>query len=221
MPQEADFTTLARAAQRLRVPTTDAELPAQLTAASVALAEWLGYPAHLREGVVETVPSEGGRYLVLRSGSVRRLTRVEVDGQEVPAAEYSLDSPRQGRILRRRGRWPFTGDWSRGVAPIPLAAHDTGEVVVSFDAGWRTPGQVALALAADASSTLQSDLPSTLEEAVLVTLTALRSGAGRDPNVVSRSLGGGSISWAAVRLAVPDLAQQLAQPHRKHLRRTA
>src|SRR6218665_3745251 len=101
MPTEVDFTTLARAAARLRVPPTDAELPAQLTAASQALADWLGYEAHLREGVVETVPSEGGRHLFLRAGAVRRLTRVTVDGAEVPAEEYFLESPRLGRILRR------------------------------------------------------------------------------------------------------------------------
>ena len=221
MPTEVDFTTLTRAATRLRVSPTDAELPAQLTAASQALADWLGYEAHLREGVVETVPSEGGRHLFLRAGAVRRLTRVTVDGAEVPAEEYFLESPRLGRILRRRGRWPFTGEWAQGVTTWPFSSHDTGGIAVTFDAGWLTPGQVALALEADASSTLVSDLPAPLEEAALVTLTALRSAAGRDPNVTSRSIGGGSLSWAAVRPAVPEPAQQFARTYYKALRRRA
>ncbi|MBM7117634.1 hypothetical protein [Archangium primigenium] len=221
MPTALDFTTLARAATRLRVSPTDAELPAQLAAASQALADWLGYPAHLREGVVETVPSEGGRCLQLRAGAVRRVSRVTVQGVEVPPEEYFLESPRAGRITRRRGRWPFTGDWGGSVAPVPLSARDTGEVEVTFDAGWLTPGQVALALAleVDATRTWVSDVPPVLEEATLVVLTALRSAAGRDPNVVSRSLGGGSVSWAAQRPAVPELAQLLARPYYKLLRR--
>jgi hypothetical protein len=219
MPHESDFTTLERAALRLRVSPTDAELPAQLTAASQAVADWLGYEAHLREGVQETVPSEGGRSLQLRAGAVRRILRITVGGAEVPPEEYCLGATRTGQVLRYRGRWPFTGDWSGGVSPAPLRARDTRDIVVTFDSGWRTPGQVALALMADASSAWVSDLPAVLEEAALVTLTALRAGAGRDPDVTSRSLGGGSISWAPERPAVPDLARQLARPYYKLLRR--
>ena len=219
MPTEYDLSTLERAALRLRVPPTDAELPAQIAAASQAVADWLGYEAHLREGVVETVPSEGGRVLLLRAGAVRRIRRITLGGTEVPPEEYVLTNPTSGRVTRHRGRWPFTGEWSQGVTPMPLTAHDTGEIVVTFDAGWRTHGQVALALAADATSDLVSDLPAVLEEAALVTLTALRAGAGRDPHVTSRSLGGGSISWAAERPAVPALAQQLAGRYRKSWRR--
>src|SRR5690349_18374882 len=98
MPRPYGFTTLARAALRLRVAPTAAERPALLTAASQALADWIGYEAHLREGVEETVPSEGGRALFLRAGAVRRVQRVEVDGAEVPAGEYFPESPRLGRI---------------------------------------------------------------------------------------------------------------------------
>lgn len=221
MPTPYDFTTLARAATRLKVSPTDAELPALLTAASLALADWLGYEAHLREGVEETVPSEGGRTLFLRAGQVRRVLWVELNGAQVPAEDYFLESPRLGRILRRRGHWPFTGDWTEGVAPMPHTAHDTGQVRVTFDAGWRTPGQVALALEADLGSALTSDLPALLEEAALVTLTAMRAGAGRDPGVTSRSIGGGSITWAESRPAVPLHAQQLAQPYYKARRRRA
>jgi hypothetical protein len=219
MPTEYDLSTLERAALRLRVPPSDAELPAQLAAASQAVADWLGYEAHLREGVVETVPSEGGRILLLRAGAVRRILRITVGGAEVPAGEYALTNPQSGRVTRHPGRWPFTGEWSGGVTPMPLTAHDTGEIVVTFDAGWRTHGQVALALEANPASGLVSDLPAVLEEAALVTLTALRAGAGRDPNVTSRSIGGGSITWAPERPAVPTLAQQLAGRYRKSWRR--
>lgn len=219
MPSPLDFLTLARAAERLKVSSSDPELPAFITAASSALAGWLGYEAHLREGVEETAPSRGGVHLWLRSGAIRRLLNVEVDGAELPASAYALDSATEGRITRRCGRWPFTGTWTYGVEPLPLASHDTGQVLVRFDAGWVTPGQVALAIEADAGSTLVSDLPPELEEATLITLAALQRPAGRDPNVVSRSTGSGSVTWRADPSAVPLLAQQLVRRYRKHNRR--
>jgi len=221
MPSPLDFVTLAQASDRLKVSTSDAELPGFITAASSALAGWIGYEAHRREEVEESVPSDGGVYLWLRSGAVRQVLSVTFDGADVPPGTYHIDSPTQGRIVRRSGTWPFTGTWSHGVEPLPLASHDTGRLLVRFTAGWRTPGQVALALEADPGSTLQSELPAELREAVLITLAALYRPAGRDPNVVSRSTGSGSVTWRADPAAVPPLAQQLARRHRKLHRRQA
>lgn len=225
MPTEYDFTTLARAAARLKVPTTDAQLPALITAASRALSSWMGYEAHLREAVEETVPSEGGLRLFLRAGAVRRLVRITVNGTEVPASDYVLESPKLGRILRRSCRWPFTGEWTEGVAPMPHTSHDTGAIVVTYDAGWRTPGQVALALETDPSSTLESDLPAELEEALLFTVTGWYRRLGMDLDVTTKSLGGASVSWGADSLrggkpSIPLMAEQLAAPYRKSIRRT-
>ncbi|MCY1080294.1 hypothetical protein [Archangium lansingense] len=215
MATEYDLTTVARAAGRLKVSSSDAQLPALVTAASRALANWLGYEVHLRTDAQESVPSEGGRRLFLRAGAVRRLVRITVGGEEVAATDYHLESPRHGRIVRRSCAWPFTGTWTAGVSPIPHTAYDTGEIVVTYDAGWRTPGQVELALAADPTSTLTSDLPAELEEAVLATVTALYRPAGRDPNVTSRSVGDASVTWSTDPKAVPEMARQLAEPHRK------
>lgn len=224
MPSELDFTTVARAANRLKVPTTDPELPGLITAWSQALAEWLGYEAHLREGVEESAPSQGGVYLWLRSGAVRRVLSVAVHGVELPASAYHLHSPTQGCLVHRAGGWPFTGTWTRGVEPLPLASHDTGAVVVRFDAGWRTPGQVALALEADPASTLESDLPPVLEEALLITLTAWYRRMGQDVDVTSKGLGSASVGWGAdsVRGGKPSLplpTKQLAKPYYKKTRR--
>lgn len=215
MPSPYDFTTLARAAARLKVSTSDTQLPALLTASGRTLANWLGYEAHLREDVEESVSSEGGYRLFLRAGAVRRVVRVAVGGEEVPAKDYRLESPRHGRILRHSCPWPFTGTWTDGVEPLPHTSHDTREILVTYDAGWRTPGQVALALEEDPASTLASDLPAELEEAAMVTLTALYLPAGRDPNVTSRATGDASVSWRADPMALPPMARQLAQHWRK------
>ncbi|EPX62543.1 hypothetical protein D187_008731 [Cystobacter fuscus DSM 2262] len=221
MPFAEDFTTLARAADRLKVPSTSTELPGLVLAASRAVAHFLGYPAAFREGVEETVVGQGGAYVWLRAGAVRQLRSVRVRGAELPAGDVAIDCPRAGRLVHRRGTWPFTGSATRGIVPTPLRAWDTGEIVVTFDAGWRTPGQVALALEADPSSTLASELPAELEEAALLTLTALHRVAGRDLNVVSRATGTASVTWRTDASAVPLLAQQLAAPHQKPGRRHA
>jgi len=221
MPSPLDFVTLARAAERLKVSTSDAELPGFVAAASSAVAGWLGYEAHLREDVEESVPSRGGVHLWLRSGAVRQVLSVAVDGAELDPSTYHLDSSTQGRLVRRGGAWPFTGTWTPGVEPLPLASHDDGRIVVRVDAGWLTPGQVELALEADPASALKSDLPAVLEEAALLTLAALYRPAGRDPNVISRSTGAGAVTWRADPSAVPLVAQQLARRYRKHQRRGA
>ncbi|HEX5750019.1 MAG TPA: hypothetical protein VFZ09_27565 [Archangium sp.] len=220
MPTPYDFTTLARAATRIRVSTSDAELPALITAASRALANFLGYEAHLREEVDETVVGQGGVYVWLRAGQVRQLHSVKVHGAELAEGEVAIDCPRAGRLVRRRGRWPFTGSSTAGIVPIPLQAHDSGDIVVSFDSGWRTPGQVALALEAEPSSTLTSELPPELEEAALLVLTAWYRRLGQDPDVTTKSLGDASISWGADsmrggKVAIPLIAAQLAAHHRK------
>ncbi|PTL79094.1 hypothetical protein [Vitiosangium sp. GDMCC 1.1324] len=221
MPTPFDFMTLQRAADRLKVPTTDGDLPGIIAAASLALANWLGYDAHLRESVEETVPSEGGVYLWLASGAVRRVLSVTVGGTELDASNYHLESPTQGRLVRRTGGWPFTGTYSTGISSTALMSHDTGLITVRFDAGWRTPGQVAPVLEADPSSTLKSDLPAELEEAALITLAALYRPAGRDPNVIARTAGAGSVTWRSDPSVVPTLARQLAGRHYKHHRRKA
>ncbi|HZI04314.1 MAG TPA: hypothetical protein VEZ71_09845 [Archangium sp.] len=221
-----DFTTLAGAAARLKVSASAPELPGLIAAASRALANFLGYPAHLRESVEESVPSEGGRYLWLRSGALRRVVRAAVAGAELAANTYAVDDATQGRLVRRAGTWPHTGTWSPGIQSTPLVSHDTGEVVVTFDSGWRTPGQVELARVADPSSSLASDLPPELEEAVLLTLTAWHQRLGVDPDVTSMAMGGASLGWGADAMrggkaALPLIAKLLARPHVKAHRRSA
>jgi hypothetical protein len=203
-----DWTTLARAAARLQVSESEGELPAVITAASRALSNVLGYPAHLREEVVETVAGAGGAYVWLKAGQVRQLRAVSVYGQELPTEAYALDSARHGRVVRRGGLWPFTGSSSAGVSSIPLRTHDTGDIAITFDAGWVTPGQVAL------TPSLERDLPEDLEEAALLTVTAWWRRRGRDTDVQSESLGDASLSYLATRLAVPQLAAELVSHYR-------
>lgn len=219
MPSPYDLTTLEAAATRLKVSTADVELPSLITAASRAVSRHVGYELHRREGLTESVAGHGGRYLFLRAGAVQSVQRVEECGAEVPPDAYRLESPLMGRIARRRGCWPFTGRTSGGISNTPLQAEATGELVVTYTAGWVTPGQVALAREADAASTLVSDLEPDIAEAALITVTAWYRRKGRDADVASVGLGDSSQSFAGTGpLAVPTLAQGLLAPYRKPTR---
>lgn len=219
-----DLITLARAANRLQVPLSDIELPGLITTASEALAEWVGYPLHLRENVVETCAG-GAPRLFLQAGAIRRVLSVHVFGVEVEATGYKLEDPIKGHLLRLRCDWPFTGRTGGGVSDAPLQRQDTGDIAVTFDAGWVTPGQVELARAADPTSTLVTDLPATFEEAALVALTAWYRQLGADPDVTSMSIGGGSVGWGAdsMRGGRPSLslrARAMVARYRRHGRGT-
>lgn len=218
MANAADMTTVERAAGRLRVSTSDTELPALITAASKALARHLGYTVERRTGVEESVVGRGGVYLFLRAGAVQSITSITVGGSAVDSSLCALDGEPgalMGRIVARGGhRWPFTGEATAGVSSTPYRAYDTGELIVTFTAGWWTPGQVALGQ--NGSSTLPEDL----EQACVETVTAWYRRTGHDPDVTSRSTGDASVSYgSAGRTAIPTVAQELARPYVKSTRR--
>ncbi|WP_224364222.1 hypothetical protein [Hyalangium versicolor] len=214
MPSLLDLTTVAKAANRLDVGAEEGELPDLVTAASEALADWLGYPLHRREGVVETCAG-GAQRLFLRSGAVQAVASVSVFGQQRPTNTYRLEDGVKGILLSLREPWPFTGRTGGGVSQSPLQREDTGEIAVTFSAGWVTPGQVEL------ESTRVRDLPQVLEQAALLTVTAWYRRKGDDPDEVSVSLGDASTSYGSGRAAaLPTSARALVARYRKHGRGT-
>jgi len=218
LPNQLDMTTAATAAARLGVTSSEASLPGLITAASSAVAEYLGYPVYRREDVEETVVGRGGRYLWLESGAIQALTSIAVGGSVVDSSLYALDGrdgARKGRIVARSTyRWPFTGEWTAGISSTPYQAHDTGAIVVTFTAGWVTPGQVAL------STYSPSDMPPELEQAALEVVTAWFQRKGQDAGVTSMSTGDASVGWGGDslqggRAPLPLSARALAAPYRK------
>ncbi|RKH09738.1 hypothetical protein D7V97_15615 [Corallococcus sp. CA053C] len=218
MPSAVDLLTADQLPPNVRDAVDATTLGMLITAASEALASYVGYPLHLRTGVVESVASQGGRYLFLRSGAVRQVERVEVCGVEVPPAHYLLEvgtlGVSMGRILSRGAPWPFTGEYSPGVSPTPLHAHDTGEILVTFTAGWVTPGQ------ADSSPPLEVNLPAVFVLAARIVVTAYSHRDGQDWDVTSESIGGTSIGYGADsmrggRPAIPLAALALVERYRK------
>ncbi|NTX59560.1 hypothetical protein HUA74_02685 [Myxococcus sp. CA051A] len=184
-----------------------------ITAVSEAVARYVGYPLHRRLGVVETAVGSGGVYLWLRSGAVRQIHRVEVRGEERDAGTYALESPTLGRLLARGQPWPFTGEWTQGVSPTPLEARDTGELLVTYDAGWGTPGQHVL------EESLVVDLPASIQLAAVEVVVATVSRDGKPGDVASENIGATSMSYFAGedggRTALPSTARQLLAPYRR------
>ncbi|NVJ05227.1 hypothetical protein HUW63_08250 [Myxococcus sp. AM001] len=213
MPAPQDLLTAELLPLTARTSVETARLGLFITAASEAVAAYVGYPLHRRLGVVESVAGTGGPHLWLRGGAVRQVVRVEVRGEELDAESYALDSALMGRLVARSSRWPFTGTWSPGVSPTPLEARDTGEVVVTYDAGWVTPGQRAL------DDTLQVDLPAAIQLAAVEAVTAALSRDGKPGDVASENIGGTSMSYFAGegggRAALPSTARQMLTPYRR------
>jgi hypothetical protein len=224
MPSELDLITVAKAAEVLKVPASTPGLAELITTASELLADWVGYPLHRRTGVVETCAG-GAPRLFLRSGGVRSVASVTVFGRERAASTWVVEDAVKGILLARGEPWPFTGRTGGGVSQAPMYREDTGDIIVTFDVGWVTPGQVELAKAEDSTSTLKSDVPASLQQAALTTLTALFLDAGQNPNATSMSLGSGSIGFGADsirggRPAIPLNARAMVARYRKHSRGT-
>ncbi|QSQ17232.1 hypothetical protein [Myxococcus landrumensis] len=184
-----------------------------ITAASEAVATYCGYPLHQRLDVVESVAGRGGAYLWLRGAAVRQVTRVEVRGVPRAAGTYALESSGRGRIVARGEDWPFTGTWTKGVSSTPLNPQDTGEVVVTYDSGWVTPGQRAL------DAALVVDLPASIQLAAVEVVVAAVSRDGKPGDAASESIGDTSMSYFAGedggRTALPSTARQLLAAYRR------
>jgi hypothetical protein len=212
MAAEEDLTTAATAAARLGVSAADSALPGLVTAASVALADWVGYPLHRRTGVEETC--QGGAWrLFLRAGAVQSVISISCYGSERAADSYRLEDGVKGIILALGEPWPFTGRTGGGVAQAPTFREDTGDIAATITCGWVTPGQVAL------NGALMRDLPHPVEQAALEVVTAWYSGKGRDSRIASMSTGAASVSWAGGEAApLPMAAKALLKRYRKHVR---
>jgi len=213
MPSPVDLVTAEQLPSTVRDAVEAKRMALLITAASEALAAHVGYPLHRRLGVVESVAGRGGAYLWLRSGAVRQVHRVEVRGQLRAPNTYAVESSVRARLVARGQPWPFTGTWTTGISSTPLDAQDTGEVLVTYDAGWVTPGQRAL------DTSLVVDLPAALQLAAVEVLTAAVSRDGRPGDVTSEAIGDTSASYAVGedggRVALPASARQLAAPFRR------
>lgn len=209
MADAIDLTVVATAAGALGISAADASLPRLITAASQAIADWLGYPVHSREDVAETLVGDGGPYVWTQAGCVRSAV-VAVGGVELEASQVRIDNAIRGRLVV--DSFPFTGAGSAGISSAPVLSYRTGELTAVLSCGWVTPGQNAL----DAETYPAVDLPASIEQAAIEVVTAWYARKGRDQDIASLSVGSGSVSYAD-KQAIPATARLLLSSYRKRV----
>lgn len=213
MPDPRDLTTTATMESVLGIAPGDANLPRLITAASVMVASYVGYPLHRRTGVVEYVASNGGPHLFLQAGALVEIESIEIDDAAVDPASYRIEDP-SGTLVGVGGyQFPFTGLSTRGVAPEPYRAVADGRILVTLTAGYVTPGQFAL----DDSEPVT--LPLDIEQAAISVATSLYRSKGTDSNIASYSLGNSSVSYGSDRKPLGDTVRAILAPYRKTTRR--
>lgn len=207
---EVDLTTPADAAAEVGASAGDARLQRAITAVSLVISNFVGAPLQRQTGVVKSVAGNGGDALTLPAVNLVSIESIAIDGAALDPSEYAIEAVRFAWVRRVGGFWPFTGDYLGSIAPEGARARNTGRIVVTYTAGWVTPGQNAL----DSAKTV--DLPADIQQAALEAVTALWRRRGLDQGVASRSLGGGSVSYRADSPGLlPASTKALLRPYRR------
>ncbi|MFY0577977.1 hypothetical protein ACN28S_29945 [Cystobacter fuscus] len=214
MPNAIDLTTIETVAPILGAQAADANLARMITAASATIAKYVKYPLHRRIDEAEVVASQGGKYLFLKAGAIRTINSIAIDDSEVPFGNYLLDNRQMGSIVHTKSTWPFTGTSTGGVAPGKGDCIADGSIVVTFDAGYITPGQKTL------DSSLTVDLEPDIEQACIELVTSMWRKKGKDGDVASYSLGDGSVSYTSEKSNIPASVKAALKPYAKLTRRT-
>lgn len=203
---DSDLTTVAAAADVLGVSASDAKLPRLIGAASEAIRRHIDRPQlHYGAAIVEKLQGFEGQ-VRLYLGAVPLISVASVvlpDGTTLDPSEYTLEDLETAALYRAAG-WPFTGICAGG-----RLYGEARTIVVTYAGGWVTPAQ---------SGT--RNLPFAIEEACLLTVSALYRKQGSDPTIASESLGDYSVTFATATEGdgvIPPAAQALLSTHRRLL----
>jgi hypothetical protein len=210
MPNARDLTTVTELATALGVDAGTATLPRIITAASRAIASYVGYDLH-QQTITETVnPWLGYHYLQLKAGALQSITSITVDGTVLSSTTYRIDSAKRGRIVLDSAiAIPSRGTSVGDISPTVLAQMNDGRISVVAVCGYSTPGQNALTPITYPSVTLPEDI----QQACIETAVAMYRRLGRDGDISSTTLGAGSLSYRE-KHAIPVTARQLLAPYR-------
>lgn len=207
-----DLTTATTVAGDLGVSATDPALVRLVTAASKTVARILGRGDLFYEsGIVENVPGYGRPYLSLKRRPVISITSIALGGAPFdPSSDFLIEDADAGLVLRVGGIWPATGLLRGGIVEeeLAMATADGQGYVVTYEAGWVTPGQAVTGWSGPPRS-----LPEDIEEATIQIVSNLYRARGADANIIAESLGDASITYHQVRKALPDSALSLLAPY--------
>lgn len=214
---DSDLTLPATAADALGVDPSDAKLPRLIAAASELVRAHINRPrlhytvafAERLAGHVEQVRLRLGLLPVISVASV-----VLSDGSSLGASEYTVEDADVGVLYRAAG-WPFTGLVRAGLLyDAPAVGTESRNLLVTYTGGWVTPAQAAT----PGWSGPARSLPEAVEEACLLTASALYRRQGADQAVQSESLGDYAVTYRSESMpSLPDAAVALLSPYRRLL----
>lgn len=209
-----DLTTAAEVAADLGV-TSDAKVERVVTAASMAIAKYMGGEVHRKDGIVEAVKGYGRPRLLLGRPPVLAITSITVGGDALASGDYEVESAEGGMVLRVGGVWPRYGIAPDNITQRPVEELASSEhIVVTYNGGWVTPGQNA-----EASGPFNGQavtVPADVREAAIITAVALYRARGADPYIASEALGTFSVSYFAAKAeagGIPKMARALLDPY--------
>jgi hypothetical protein len=204
-----DLTTAATLASALGVASDTAALPRLITASSRAIAKYCHTDLHYQAALVESVvPSHP--YIFLRAGIVTAITSITVDGVALSPTTYRIDNSLKGRLTVDQQLTSGVAGFSVGSISPTVLPYNTGSIVVTFSAGYITPGQNAVS----PGTYPTVNLPEDIEQAAVETAVAMYRRLGRDGDIASTSLGVGSFTYTDKR-AIPVSARDLLTRYRK------
>jgi hypothetical protein len=211
MANAIDLTLAATVAADLGV-AADATIDRVVTAASRAIATYCGRAFEKATGVVEYPAGYGRPHLVLDRAPILAITSIVEFGSTLSASEYTFEGnlANAGMVFRRGGAaWARTAQDAGRITPQfdYVQGQSTSDgIVVTYDAGFVTPGQKA------ANGALTVSVPEDLQEAANMVAVNLYKRRTLDQTLAAESLGDWSVTYRAALPALlgPDVVALLA-----------
>lgn len=166
----------------------DTRLTRYITQASARIESEVHRSLEYQEGIVESVPALGWKYIPLARRPVVSVSSVTFAGSTVDADEYSLDS--EAGLLFRANGWPWDASLRTGLAGDKVTGTEQSRIEVTYDGGYVTPAQAA------EDDTLTRTLPYDLEGVAIQLVVLQYRARGESPAVSSEKLGDASVTYA-------------------------
>lgn len=198
MALTTDLITLQQAQDLTGIPSSEPALSGLVSAASLTVAAYVGFPLHSHTATAMLV-SPGGPYLWAPYGCLQSITSLEIDGQLLGPDRYQIDNPRMGRILAVGHVFPKTAYVEPSTYPVATQGRPAIRLEATY--GFITPAQ--------ATELNPADVPADLQVATAMVASELYSLQTQGSNITSLSLGGASVGFAADRKAISPAVKAL------------
>lgn len=191
------LTTVATIEDELGISsgTEDARLERLINEASAIAESYAGRSFYRDSAVVEKVLGGEGPYLFVARAPLNSVTSISFLGSDISTADYEIHGDgKSGVIYAINGSWARLDVTFNDISRTSAAGMVRKAYTVTYDGGWYTAKQ-------DDDGDGTRDLPYDIERAVILIVSYLRRGMGRDPTVKAESLLESSVAYAAAGAA--------------------